>query len=172
MDTVYLSLGSNINREHYIGSGLDALQALLGDLVVSSIYESEPVGFDGTNFYNLVVAAQSDLPLATLSKKLRQIEADNDRCREDPKFGPRTLDIDILLYGDRVGSFGNITLPRAETTKNAFVLWPLAEIAPDLEHPGSAKNYAQLWAEYGAEKQLLWPVDFVWKGKQISSGKS
>ncbi len=168
MNTVYLSLGSNIDRERYIVAALDALQHHFGQLVISSIYESLPVGFDGSNFYNLVVVIETDLALADLSKLLRQIEADNNRCRRDPKFGPRTLDIDILLYGDCVGTFGGITLPRGETTKNAFVLLPLAEIAPNLEHLPSGKTYGQLWAEYDTGSQKLWPVDFIWQGKILS----
>src|SRR6187402_104468 len=132
MTAIYLSLGSNVDRHKNIRAALNALADLLGELQISSVYASKSVGFDGSNFFNLVVGADTALPVAELSETLKRIEDDNGRKRNGPKFSPRTLDIDILTYGDFVGVDGGIELPRAEITKNAFVLLPLAEIAADV----------------------------------------
>lgn len=168
MTAIYLSLGSNVNRHKNIVAALDALSAMFGELQVSSVYESKSVGFDGSNFFNLVVGAETLLPIVELSEKLKRIEDDNGRKRNGPKFSPRTLDIDILTYGDFVGVESGVELPRAEITKNAFVLLPLAEIAPQLLHPQLQKSYQQLWGEYDQSSQSLWSIDFEWNGKAIS----
>ncbi|WP_323815886.1 2-amino-4-hydroxy-6-hydroxymethyldihydropteridine diphosphokinase [Cellvibrio sp. NN19] len=168
MTAIYLSLGSNVNRHKNIVAALDALCALFGELQISSVYESKSVGFDGSNFFNLVVGAETLLSITELSEKLKRIEDDNGRKRNGPKFSPRTLDIDILTYGDFVGVESGVELPRAEITKNAFVLLPLAEIAPQLLHPQLQKSYQQLWAEYDQASQSLWSIDFEWNGKAIS----
>lgn len=168
MTAIYLSLGSNVERHKNITAALDALSTLLGELQISSVYESKSVGFDGSNFFNLVVGADTSLAIAELSEKLKRIEDDNGRKRNGPKFSPRTLDIDILTYGDFVGVESGVELPRAEITKNAFVLLPLAEIAPQLLHPQLKKSYHQLWAEYNQASQVLWSIDFEWQGKVIS----
>ena len=168
MTAIYLSLGSNVERHKNITAALDALSTLLGELQISSVYESKSVGFDGSNFFNLVVGADTSLSIAELSEKLKRIEDDNGRKRNGSKFSPRTLDIDILTYGDFVGVESGVELPRAEITKNAFVLLPLAEIAPQLLHPQLKKSYHQLWAEYNQTSQVLWSIDFEWQGKVIS----
>lgn len=168
MTAIYLSLGSNVDRHKHILAALDALGELLGELTISSVYESKSVGFDGSNFFNLVVGAETDLAIAELSENLKRIEDDNGRKRSGPKFSPRTLDIDILTYGDFVGVENGIELPRAEINKNAFVLLPLAEIAPAVLHPRLQKTYQQLWAEYDQVSQKLWVIDFEWQGKAIS----
>lgn len=168
MTAVYLSLGSNINRHQHILAGLDALENLCGDLVISSVYESKSVGFNGSNFFNLVVGVQTQLALADLSEALKRIEDDNGRVRSGPKFSPRTLDIDILTYGNFVGVDAGIELPRAEITQNAFVLLPLAQIATDIKHPQLQITYADLWRDYNQGSQTLWAIDFVWQGKKIS----
>jgi 2-amino-4-hydroxy-6-hydroxymethyldihydropteridine diphosphokinase len=74
-----------------------------------------------------------------------------------------------LTYGDFVGVEGGIELPRAEITKNAFVLLPLAVIAAQVKHPQLQKTYGQLWQEYDQASQLLWAIDFEWQGKKVSS---
>jgi len=162
MATVYLSLGSNIDRNRHLSAGLDALVQAFGDLKMSQVYESEAVGFDGDNFYNLVAAIETEISVGELALKLRQIEDDNGRVRSGPKFSARTLDIDILTYGDRTGVIDGVKLPRGEILKNAFVLLPLSELAPDTLHPLEGKTYQQLWEAYPQASQKLWPVDFDW----------
>src|SRR3954470_8313521 len=135
MIPVYLGLGSNIDRAKYITSGLNALADLFGELKISPVYESKSVGFNGSNFFNVVVGIYTELTIADLCEQLKKIEDQNDRVRTGPKFSPRTLDIDILTYGDFVGTESGVELPRTEITNNAFVLLPLAEIAPNELHP-------------------------------------
>lgn len=162
MARVFLSLGSNIDRERHIRAGLDALARQFGELQVSRVFESEAVGFEGDDFYNLVVGIYTDLPVGQLALRLREIEDANGRLRAGPKFSARTLDIDILTYDDLAGTVDSVKLPRAEIEKNAFVLQPLAELAPDRVHPLTGKTFGQMWAAYDKSKQKLWPVEFSW----------
>lgn len=168
MAVIYLSLGSNVNRHHHITAALDALQAQFGELAISPVYESKSVGFDGSNFFNLVVGIETDLPLSELNQQLKHIEDANGRKRNGPKFSPRTLDIDILTYDDHVGIEDGIELPRAEITQNAFVLLPLSVLAPEVIHPVEQRTYASLWTDYNKAMQPLWPIDFLWRDQQIS----
>lgn len=167
MAYVLVSIGSNINRYQHIAASLDALQQF-GELLISPVYESESVGFDGNNFLNLVAGFDSELSVSELSGLLRKIEENNGRRRDGPKFSPRTLDIDILTYGDAAGDVDGMILPRDEITKNAFVLLPLFNIVPQWQHPLTKKTYADLWQGYDQESQKLWPVDFSWNNKLIS----
>jgi len=162
MTRVYLSFGSNIDREHNIRSGLNRLAEHFPALTLSPVYESAAVGFAGASFLNLVVAMDTDLSVAALAELLRAIEADHGRTRGEKKFASRTLDIDILTYGDHVGVLDGVELPRDEILKHAFVLRPLADIAPDALHPALQKSYGQLLAEKDFSAQSLWPIDFSW----------
>lgn len=166
MAQVFVSVGSNTNREHYTRCALDALSQHFGALNVSAVYESEAVGFSGDNFFNFVAAFDTDLSVAELSLLLKSIEDANGRCRQGPKFSGRTLDIDILTYDQLVGGYSGVQLPRGEITKNAFVLKPLADISPDTLHPELLVSYADLWREY-ADTQPLWTVDFEWQNKKL-----
>lgn len=148
MPTGYISIGSNIDREKHIPASIKALTGLFGKLGISSIYESEPVGFVGDAFYNLVVGFDSDLDIKEIIDQLRQIEIDNGRNRECKKFSARTLDLDLLLYGDLVLNEGRIQLPRDEIERYAFVLEPLAEIAGHLRHPVTQLRYSELWEQF------------------------
>lgn len=164
---VYISIGSNVDRERYVTAALDALSQWFGKLDISPVYESESVGFNGSPFFNLVVGVDTGLSVGDLSRRFKQLEADNGRRRDVPKFSARTLDLDILTYGDRVGVVDGVELPRGEILKNAFVLQPLADIAPDAEHPVTGQSYRKLWQDYRSD-QKLWPVPFVWQGRQLS----
>ncbi len=144
----YISIGSNIDKDKNIPASLRALEQAFGNLTVSSIYESDPVGFTGDAFYNLIVGFDSDLVVKTVAKQLRQIELDNGRTRDSKKFSARTLDLDLILYGDLVINDGRLQIPRDEIERYAFVLEPLAEVAPTLKHPISHISYADLWEKF------------------------
>lgn len=161
MAKVYLSLGSNIERERYIKAGLDALKKSFGELTLSPVYESESVGFEGDAFYNLVVALETDLSVETLNLRIKKIEDENGRSRSGPRFSSRTLDIDILTVGNLSGDIDGVQLPRDEIEKNAFVLLPLSDIAADEIHPVLNISYGDMWRQYGGG-QKLWQVPFVW----------
>ncbi len=178
---VYLSIGSNIDRRQHLSAALDALAKEFGPLMLSSVYESVSVGFDGDNFYNMVVGVDTGYPVVHLTAVLRAIEQANGRSRSGAKFGPRTLDIDILTYGQCAGLVDGVSLPRDEILKNAHVLLPLAEIASDEHHPACQQTYRQLAevfangnkdADLDGAKQKLWPIDFAWQGRNISFYKS
>ena len=131
---VLLGLGSNIEREMHLHAGLEALAELLREMRCSPVFESQAVGIKSGPFFNLVVAGYSELSLADLDRRLKFIEADNGRYAPERKGLP--LDIDVLLYGDLVGNYDGLILPRAEILRNAFVLWPLSLLVPDVLHPG------------------------------------
>ncbi|WP_110951584.1 2-amino-4-hydroxy-6-hydroxymethyldihydropteridine diphosphokinase [Pseudomonas bohemica] len=162
---IFLGLGSNIDRHLHLCAGLEALADFLTDMSCSPVFESHPVGIKSGPFINLVVSALTDLPLIELDRRLKFIEADNGRYAPDRKGLP--LDIDVLLYGDQVGNFDGLILPRAEILKNAFVLWPLSLIAPQMTHPDVGVTFARLWENAKIDQQL-WPVGFEWRGKQLT----
>lgn len=168
MSTVYVSIGSNTDRYHHIAASLDALQHYFGELLISPIYESEAVGFDGDNFLNLVVGFNTVYSVGELQALLKQIEDDHGRKRGGPKFSSRTLDIDILTVDDFVGDVDGVLLPRPEILDNAFVLQPLFDVAPETIHPMTQTSYQQLWQEYDQASQKLWTVDFKWQEQAIS----
>lgn len=157
---VFLSLGSNIDREHNIRSGLNALARVFAPLAISPVYESEAVGFDGDAFYNLVVGLQTTLSVGELTACLKGIEKDHGRVRGEKKFSSRTLDIDILTYNDRVGEVDGVQLPRDEILKHAFVLKPLVDLAPDALHPETQTSYQALLKAADFSGQDLWVVPF------------
>ncbi|WP_455207819.1 2-amino-4-hydroxy-6-hydroxymethyldihydropteridine diphosphokinase [Kaarinaea lacus] len=165
MAQVYVSVGSNIDREAMVRSCVAALDAAFADLVKSSVYESIAVGFEGENFYNLVVGFKAENP-GEVVRVLRDIEVAHGRHRGEKKFAPRTLDLDLLLFGDLDLHDQGLDVPRGEITRYAFVLGPLAEIAPQAIHPLLAKTYQELWSEYcvnnPTEADSIWPVTFVW----------
>ncbi|KAF3982427.1 MAG: 2-amino-4-hydroxy-6-hydroxymethyldihydropteridine diphosphokinase [Methylococcales symbiont of Hymedesmia sp. n. MRB-2018] len=144
----FVSIGSNIDKEIHIPSSLLALKKEFGQLVISSLYETEAVGFEGDDFHNLIVQFDSNIPAKNVAKILRKIELENGRTRDSRKYAARTLDLDLILYGNQIISDGRLQIPRDEIEKYAFVLEPLAEIAPKLLHPISQIKYAVLWADY------------------------
>ncbi|GIU21183.1 MULTISPECIES: 2-amino-4-hydroxy-6-hydroxymethyldihydropteridine diphosphokinase [unclassified Shewanella] len=161
MATIFISLGSNIDPERHLKAALTDLDTHFDSLELSSVFESEAVGFEGTNFLNMVVAAQTQLSISDVVSCFKEIEQSHGRVKGAKKFAPRTLDLDLLLYDDTV-SEQPIELPRAEILYNAFVLWPLAEIAPTLNHPVVNQSYQALWNDYDKSQQSLWPVEFSW----------
>ncbi len=160
MSKVFVSLGSNINREANTRAGIQDLQAHYGELQLSSVYESEAVGFEGDNFFNMVIAFNTNEGVRQVAHTLREIEVSHGRDRNGPKFSSRTLDLDLLLYDDVIMHEPGVQIPRDEILKRAFVLWPLAEIAPELKHPQENETYAELWQAFDKKQEILKPVPF------------
>ena len=160
MAKIYISIGSNIDAEKNIRLAIHALQDHYGKLILSSVYESEAVGFDGDNFLNLVAAVKTDEDVHTVVAVLRNIEDNNGRVRSGPRFSSRIVDLDLLLYDDLILKVDNLELPRDEITKNAFVLLPLDEIASQLIHPLSGKTICEHWLSFDKDSQKLWAIDF------------
>ncbi|MEX0965210.1 MAG: 2-amino-4-hydroxy-6-hydroxymethyldihydropteridine diphosphokinase [Pseudohongiellaceae bacterium] len=162
MTTLALSIGSNIDATANIRAALNALSEKFDKLRRSTTFESQAVGFDGDNFFNLVVLAETDKELEEVSAYLKQLEDRLGRDRRQQRFSGRTMDIDILLFGNESGVCAGIELPRPEITENAYVLQPLAELLPDKIHPPTGKSYGSLWQDYDKQKQRLWPIEFDW----------
>lgn len=129
MITAYIGVGSNVERKKHIKAAIDELRHLGQGLRLSTIYECPSVGFDGDRFYNLVVELQTTENLTEFSRSLRDIELKWGRCEHAEKFQPRTIDLDILLFGDEV-SAQSPQIPRKDIYHYAFVLKPLAELCP------------------------------------------
>jgi 2-amino-4-hydroxy-6-hydroxymethyldihydropteridine diphosphokinase len=145
MARAYLSLGSNLEPERHLCAAVAALRARFGDVALSPVYRCPAVGFDGPDFLNLAAAIHTDLDPHALNAWLHALEDAQGRRRDVPRFSSRTLDIDIVLYDDVVLSGpGNLEIPRREL-KHAFVLKPLADLAPTLRHPVSHRTLAELW---------------------------
>jgi 2-amino-4-hydroxy-6-hydroxymethyldihydropteridine diphosphokinase len=155
MARVYLSLGSNQEPHRYLRAALDELRARFGAVDVSPAYRSAAVGFDGADFINLAVGMDTDLSPTALNDWLHALEDRHGRRRDVPRYADRTLDLDIVLYDDLVTQGdGHLDIPRKEL-KHAFVLKPIADIAPALRHPVSGRTMAQLWAEFPVESEPL-----------------
>ncbi len=165
MTTLALSIGSNIDAESNIRAALGALSLEFDNIRNSTTYESQAVGFVGDNFLNLVVLADTDKKLDEVASILKRLEDQLGRDRQQVRFSGRTMDIDILLYGNESGMYCGIELPRPEVTENAFVLQPLSELLPDAVHPATGLSYLKLWQDYDKSKQRLWPVDTDWPAK-------
>ena len=155
MARAYLSLGSNIEPQRYLRAALAELRQRFGELQVSPAYRSKSVGFDGPDFVNLAVGMETDLSPEALNEWLHALEDRHGRRRDVPRYADRTLDVDIVLYDDLVRrGEGHLDIPRKEL-KHAFVLRPIADIAPGLRHPIDGRTMAELWAAFPAESEPL-----------------
>jgi 2-amino-4-hydroxy-6-hydroxymethyldihydropteridine diphosphokinase len=159
MTRVYISVGSNQQPRQNVRRALDYLQQRFAPLVISPVYESVAVGFDGDNFLNLVVAFDTELSLSELDAELDRIEQECGRVRSAQRFTSRTMDLDLLLYGALVRHDDEWDLPRQEIASYAFVLKPLADIAPQLQHPETGISFSRMWQEGDFDSQSLWRVD-------------
>ena len=156
MSRVYLSLGSNINARENIKAGINTLNQRFGPLELSPIIESEPVGFVGNSFINLIAVLETRLPIPQLSQQLRQLEYDFGREDNAPKFSGRTLDIDIVLIDQLQGDYFGLNLPRQDLFEHGYMLYPLSLLEPNLIPPGQANTVTELWAHFPFPEQKLW----------------
>ncbi len=154
----YVSLGSNMEPEKHLRLACRELDAAVGPLQLSVVYRSRPVGFRGDDFLNMVVGFDTTLSPETLLALFETIHAKANRVRLPDPYSPRTLDIDLLLYGDAVHEA--LKIPHHDIDKYPFVLGPLAELAPDLVHPLSGKTLAGLWREFDRSTCPMVAVEF------------
>jgi 2-amino-4-hydroxy-6-hydroxymethyldihydropteridine diphosphokinase len=147
---VYLSLGSNLEPHRHLRAALEELRQRFGELIVSPAYRSGAVGFEGAEFINLAVGMDTEMPPEALNDWLHALENRHGRRRDLPRYSDRTLDVDIVFYDDLVlDGPGHLQIPRNEL-QHAFVLRPIAEIAPGFRHPVSGISMSALWAAFPA----------------------
>ena len=145
---VYVSAGSNVAPEENLRMACRELTRRFGALDVSGVYRNPPVGFSGADFLNLVLRFRTAESPVTIIAELERLHGLAGRVRGTDRFAPRTLDLDLLLYGDAVLPEAGIRVPREDILKYGFVLRPLAELAPSLRHPVTGQTMAELWASF------------------------
>lgn len=151
MAKAYLSLGSNLEPERHLDAAVKALRETFGEVVLSDRVRTAAIGFDGPDFVNGAAVIETDWDVCRLNDWLHALEDAHGRRRDVPRFSSRTLDIDIVFYDDLIlDGPGNLRIPRPEL-KHAFVLQPLAQIAPDFVNPETGKTLAEAWREFPAE---------------------
>jgi len=148
MVEVLVAAGSNIRPRASLRQAVETLSAAFPGLRASRAYANAAFGFEGDDFVNLVVAFQTDEPLPALVERLKIIERASGREPGAPKWASRTLDLDLLMYGDLVGQFAGATLPRPDMVERSYVLGPLAELAPGRKHPARGETFAALWQRF------------------------
>ena len=162
MTQVLVAAGSNVAPLENLRRALDLLAANYPGLRCSTAYRNRAVGFEGEDFVNLVVGLDTGDDLATVLGHLHAAEAACGRARNAPKWAPRAMDLDILLYGDRVCDEHGLELPRPDLVRRAYMLGPAAELAPDTVHPTIGRTLAELWREFAQGEHPLAPVDLGW----------
>ena len=160
MPDVYVAAGSNIEPLQNLRSALNALKRRVGVMRVSRAYQNKAVGFEGPEFINLVIGFETEMTLTEVMSVLQAVEGLCGRARRAPKFEPRTMDLDLLLYGDMTCATHAITLPRPDLVKHAYMLGPLAELAPQLLHPTLKQTMGDLWKGFNQAVHPMKAVEF------------
>jgi 2-amino-4-hydroxy-6-hydroxymethyldihydropteridine diphosphokinase len=156
---VYLSVGSNIEPEQHIRMACRELSSDFGVLELSSVYRNEAVGFKGGDFLNMVIGLSTHEQPEQIFARLDELHDRAGRKRQSDPFSSRTLDLDLLLYGDLVRR--RLKLPRDDIEKYGFVLGPLAELAPELRHPVTGVSMGDIWNDFDHDRHPLERVELV-----------
>lgn len=148
MAQVYVAAGSNVDPVTSLALASRELRRLFPDVRFSSWYRNRAVGFEGADFINLVAGFTSALPVHGVVGQLQAIETLCGRPRGAPRWAPRTMDLDVLLYGQLVCDEPRLKLPRPDLLKRAYMLGPMAELAPEIVHPTAGRTMAELWQAF------------------------
>ena len=159
VNDVYVAAGSNVDAVRHLKLALRELRQLYPALAVSPAYRNKAVGFAGDDFVNLVVGFRTSLSPAQVREQLQNVEAACGRARDAPKWAPRTMDLDILLFGDRVGNEPGLVLPRPDLLRRPYMLKPMADIAPQVVHPVAGKTMRELWEGFAGVGHEMTVVD-------------
>lgn len=158
MTQVLVAAGSNIDPERHLATAMRELVQAFPGTRFSRAYRNAAVGFEGDDFINLVAAFETDLVPPAILAHLHRIETRCGRERDAPKWAPRSMDLDLLLYGDLVCELPGYRLPRPDLAKRPYMLGPAAEVAPDLRHPTLGVTLGELWKHFDRTAHALWPV--------------
>jgi 2-amino-4-hydroxy-6-hydroxymethyldihydropteridine diphosphokinase len=155
---VFVAMGSNIEAERRLLQAARMLKHHFAQVRFSSCYRNPAFGFEGPDFINAVAELESARFPAQLLQTMHEIEAHCGREANAPKWAPRAMDLDLLLYGDMVGKGPGYTLPRPDLLKRVYMLGPLAELAPSLSYPPSGPTIGELWRQFPQREHVLQPV--------------
>jgi len=148
MTLAYVSGGSNLDAEHSLRVAARELKTAYPGARFSRVYRNPAIGFEGPDFLNFVVELPVEGEAGALKAELERIESLCGRPRYAPKWEPRTMDLDILLFGGIVLDLPGLVVPRPQLLNWAFMLGPLAELAPDTPHPVAGSTIAELWSGF------------------------
>tara|TARA_B110000459_G_scaffold95144_1_gene106224 strand:+ start:300 stop:791 length:492 start_codon:yes stop_codon:yes gene_type:complete len=155
MPLIYLGIGSNDKPKENIRLAIKELKDSFGKIKISPVYKNKAIGFEGEDFLNLVVAFHAKLSIRELMKMIERIHTLSGRERKSEKFSSRTLDIDLLLYGQDILKNGDLKVPREDILKYSFVLKPLSDIAPELIHPETDQSIISHWNSMSLKSEAL-----------------
>jgi 2-amino-4-hydroxy-6-hydroxymethyldihydropteridine diphosphokinase len=148
---VYVAAGSNIDPVNHLRRALDELRRIYPRLTVSPAYRNKAVGFEGEDFVNLVVGFSTQQPVARVREQLQRIETLCGRPAAAPKWAARSMDLDILMYGDFISNEPGLVIPRPDLLRRPYMLKPMADVAPDVQHPLANKSMRELWESFDSE---------------------
>jgi len=159
MSEVYVAAGSNVDPERHLRIAAKEIARVFPGARFSGAYRNAAVGFEGEDFINFVVGFSTELPVEAVVAELQRIEGLCGRTRDAPKWAPRSMDLDILVFGDRVCDLPGLVLPRPDLLKRPYMLGPMAELAPDFLHPTRLSTMAQLWENFDRAAHSLVRVE-------------
>ena len=148
MPKVYIAAGSNVEPERHLAMDVGELERQFPGVRFSPWYRNGAVGFEGEDFINLVAGFETELKVSEVLSRLHAIEALCGRPRDAPRWAPRSMDLDVLLYGDLVCQEPHLKLPRPDLLKRAYMLGPLAVLAPEVVHPTAGETIGELWSRF------------------------
>ena len=158
MPAVYVAAGSNVEPERNLARAVAELGCEFPGVRFSPWYRNRAVGFAGEDFINLVAGFDTVSPPREVLDRLHAIEARCGRPRGAPRWAPRAMDLDVLLYGHLVCDEPGLKLPRPDLLKRAYMLGPLAALAPEVVHPTVGLSIGELWRRFDQSAHPLEPV--------------
>ena len=159
MTEVFFGIGSNIRPEENIILAVREIKNIFEDVLVSPVYKNKSVGFEGSDFLNLVVRCSTKMSVYEVNEFIEQVHNLSGRERKSNKYLSRTLDIDLLMFGDDIIEDNKIHIPRDDILKYTFVLKPLVDIAPESIHPVTKSSFLDHWKRIDKTKNSLISVD-------------
>jgi len=152
---IFVAIGGNIEPQQRVPRAAGELRRRFPGVRFSSCYRNPAHGFAGADFYNAVAEAETALELSAVQAQLQEVEALCGRARTDAKWAPRAMDLDLLLFGDLVVKTERFELPRPDLLRRAYMLGPLAELAPQQRHPLTGRTMSEHWHELAAQPHVL-----------------